>query len=123
LSTPEQWFSRISFRKRTRNGIDPATRLPRFDTVTVLDDAPCDLDLSNTMRVAQQGPNGTVYTKVNAPACRIFPPGGVTSTPDEDDDVTVDGRKYRVTEVSHTHDPGSGAYLGTRLVLQAPEIP
>lgn len=120
MSTPDQWFNRCVFTRRDQIGIDPTTRLPVFSEVVVLDGEPCDLFNKNE-RQAQSTPAGTVYNSVVRPYLKIFP-SSYTSLPDANDEIIVDGARYRVTDRRDFWDAGSGGYRGSLLTLSAATV-
>ncbi len=72
----------------------------------------------------QQGPNGTVYNMVKEPILKLWPPdelGGVLAIPDEDDQVVVDGERFRVIDVEIYKDAGSGDFRGARIQMRTME--
>jgi len=116
VSTKDQWFDLCKIVRRDQTGIDPLTRRPIFDNVVVLDNEPCDL--SNVdRRVGVFGPSGTVYTTVTDIILKLFPDDS-TTLPDENDEITVNGSRYKVLTRHDYRDGGSGAYRGSRLTLE-----
>ncbi len=95
--------------------MDPTTRRPVFNNVIVLDNEPCDL-ARRVRRVASQGPGGTVFTSVNEVTLKIYP-ADITTMPDVNDDVFVNGSRHKVLNREDYFDGGSGSYRGSRLTI------
>jgi hypothetical protein len=117
MSDPTMWRDRCDFIKRTQVGIDPFTRRPSFDNVLVLQNEPCDL-FNKARRVAEQSTAGTVYNTVQEPTLKIMP-ADFSKVPDENDEISVNGTRYKVVSRQDFFDGGSAGalYRGSRLTL------
>jgi hypothetical protein len=120
MSAPDQWRDKLTFTRRQSVGMDPVLRVPRFEAQLILEDEPVDLILRTTT-VRHRTNAGENYTRVRPSSVRIFPSAGPSVVPDSNDFVQINGIAYRVDDVRHTWDPGSGDYQGSVLDISVPE--